>query len=107
MARKPSSSGANNNKPKDVIISILLSESTASLMSPKIPNLEELHANESHVCTISCSETNYANRNTQILQRNSFDNRSLVSEVAYFQYGSFSSISMPESKSNFIFYIEN
>ncbi|XP_045473032.1 E3 ubiquitin-protein ligase MARCHF3-like isoform X2 [Harmonia axyridis] len=100
MARKPSTSGASNNKRKDVVVSILLTESTASLMSPKIPNLEDLHSEESHVCTISSSETNYLNNNPLITQRNSFDNKSLLSEVAYFQYGSFSSISMPETSSN-------
>ncbi|KAL3269483.1 hypothetical protein HHI36_008551 [Cryptolaemus montrouzieri] len=102
MARAPSSSGATN-KQKDVIVSLLLTESTASLINPQIPYLEDLHPDESRIYTISSTETNYIKNmeSSQIyfINRNSYDSTSLISDIAYFQYGSFSSISVPETTS--------
>ncbi|KAK9890888.1 hypothetical protein WA026_012230 [Henosepilachna vigintioctopunctata] len=94
MARLPSSSGAKNKKRRDVIVSLFLTESTASLFNSKIPHLEDLHPSESRICIISSSETNYDKK-----RNNSLDDRSLISEIAYFQYGSFSSISIQETPS--------
>lgn len=61
---------------KDIVISLILTESTASMINIKSPYLEDLHPNVSKICIVG-SECNVSLRND-----------SLSSEIGYFQVDS-------------------
>lgn len=56
----------NENKNcKDVFVTLILTESTSSLLNLNLPHLERLHPEDSQICLITPSEFNYFKKKYQ------------------------------------------
>lgn len=108
----------NRNSKKDVFVTLILTESTSSLLNLNLPHLEKVHPENSQICLISPSEFSYFKKKYQISADNLRESNSagtsgdgnadskdieeiylkISSEVALFTKSRFSSSSCVDGK---------